>query len=833
MPPTAGQILVNEALPPDLRDYDRPLDKKGLKRLLTQVAQQYPDRYREISKRLNDLGRIVSQRTGGFSFGIEDLETPPEVKAEREKLQQDVRKILSNPDLSPEERDQQIAQAAADRMPAIQQQAYEGARRRGNPFAQQVESGARGSPANLASLLGSDVLYADPEDQPVPLPIGSSYAEGLKPAEYMAGSFGARKGVHAVKAMTAQAGALGKNIQQAAHRLVVTRRGDEEDDPNATSETPRGMPADVSDPDNEGALLAQEHAGYPRNTVVTPEIQRDLQRKGHKRMLLRSPTTSSPPEGGITARDAGVREHGRVPDIGTMTGLVASQSVSEPLSQGQLCLAEGTLVRMADGSSRFIEGIDPGEWVLGADRHGRTFPVEVVHRFYQGRQECHRWRIVPDRGPSATVLATEDHKVAEPYPVADLLITPLRWAPRARLDRGAVDNGRVVRGAAAPRVTRAWDLEVDHPDHLFVLANGLIVSNSAKHSGGVAGQEKAVSGFEHISQLVQSPQRIKGGATHASRDGMVTRVEDAPAGGRYVYVGGEQHHVPQDLPVRVEKGQMVEAGDRLSEGIPSPAEVVRHKGVGEGRRYWAEAMREAMQDAGLGAHRRNTETLARGLIDHVKMREPWGNHLPEDVVSYETVEQEWEPRSGAEEVEPLRAEGKYLEQPALHYTVGTKVRPSVRQELERFGVPRVKAHRDPPPFDPQFISGQQSLQYDPDWMAQMYGSGLQKSLLESARLGATSDERGTSFVPSLARATEFGSPANTIRTPEKSGAVYDDDSGIFDQELEASDPGANLPFEPPESPAQSPADPTTEGGIPSLEDLAQSSILDDLDGQSA
>src|SRR5690606_18811967 len=81
------------------------------------------------------------------------------------------------------------------------------------------------------------------------------------------------------------------------------------------------------------------------------------------------------------------------------------------------------------------------------------------------------------------------------------------------------------------------DIEVEHPDHLFVLANGLITSNSAKHSGGVAGQVRSLSGFDLLNELVQIPKKFKDSAAHAEVDGRVRSIEKAPAGGYYVYIG--------------------------------------------------------------------------------------------------------------------------------------------------------------------------------------------------------------------------------------------------------------------------------------------------------
>ena len=42
------------------------------------------------------------------------------------------------------------------------------------------------------------------------------------------------------------------------------------------------------------------------------------------------------------------------------------------------------------------------------------------------------------------------------------------------------------------------------------------------------------------------------------------------------------------------------------------------------------------------------------------------------------------------------------------------------------------------------------LATDPDWMTRLAGEGLKKSLLESARMGATSTAGGTSYYPAVA-----------------------------------------------------------------------------------
>lgn len=564
-----------------------------------------------------------------------------------------------------------------------------------------------------------------------------------------------------------------KQLNQIAHRFVVV----DEDAPQEP-DTLQGLPVDTDDDDSEGALLAAPVGKYKRNTVLTPKIIRDLREQGVKRILVRSPVVSGAPDGGVYGRDVGVREFGHIPVRGENVGLAAAQALSEPLSQGQLCLAAGTLVRMADRTAKPIEQIVTGDSVLGADRYGQTFPASVVAVYDNGTREC--VRTVFGSNHEHELICTQEHKLLGAFDDGngeaeiDLAILPLGKAMSARRVFFAVridDDGKAVRFTApsCPEpvgVRRTYDIEVDHPDHLFVLANGLIVSNSAKHGGGVAGQTKAVSGFEAVDQLIQVPKTFKDGAAHSTVDGIVQSVEPAPAGGTYITIDGTKHYVASGFNLLVKKGDRIEAGDVLSEGMPNPALIVQYKGIGEGRRYFVNSFREALRNANVNAHRRNVEVLARGLINHVRLTDEIDDFAPDDIVQYNTLAASYKPREGHKILKPAAAVGQYLEKPYLHYTIGTRIRPSMLKDFSEFGVGELAVHPEPPPFEPEMIRGMSNLQHDPDWMVRMLGSGLKGSLLSAVQRGSTSDERGTSFVPARARAVDFGH-IGVVRTPKK------------------------------------------------------------------
>lgn len=615
---TLGQVLINDVLPEDMRNYERVLDKKNMGALANEIAKKYPDRYREIMKKIHDVSRDVAYTTGGMSMGLRDIRPTLASRQAEVNVRKQLRGILADQSLSDRARNLRVLKLAADTQRELIDKVYDEARAANNPLVHQVIAGSGGNKFSLNSLIGADLQYVDHKDEPIPLPVLRSYGRGLTPAEYFAASFGTRKGVIDVKTATADAGFYGKQLTQMAHRLLVTADDDDDEEQQARAIN-RGMPSDVDDPDNEGALLARPAGPYKRNTVLTPKILRDLKEAGIKDILVRSPVVGGPQDGGVYARDVGYREKGRLPPVGDYVGIAAAQALSEPVSQSQL---------------------------------------------------------------------------------------------------------------------------------------------SSKHSGGVGGA-KSISGFKAINALVQVPKKYPDGATHAQRDGTVQEIRPAPQGGFYVQVDGEDHYVSADREVTVKKGDTLESGDVLTDGMPNPAEIVKHKGVGEGRRYFVQAMRQVLGNSGIKAHRRNIELVARGLVNHVRLTDEYGDYAPNDIVPYSILERDWQPRSGSVHGAPATLKNHYLEEPVLHYSVGTRLTKSVLDTMKKFGINTVQAHKEPPPFESEMVRGMANISNDPDWMTRMLGSYQERGFLNSVHRGRASDAAGSSYVPALARGEQFGVTGTT------------------------------------------------------------------------
>lgn len=334
MPPlktTLGQILINQALPEDLRDYNRVLDKKGVGELTDLIGQKYPERYREIVQGLSNVGRHAAYTTGGNSFGLKAMQPAAIGKVIKYKINQELHRILatSQPEAA---RNKAITEMLGRYQKVLTDGVRQESRDEDNPIEQQLSGAGRGNPGSLNSLRGADLMYVDHRGDPIPFPVMHSYSEGLEPDEYFAGAFGARKGIIDLKSATQDAGFFAKQLTQAAHRLVVT--ADDSEDPYDEA-SPRGLPVPVDDPDNDGALLAHPVAGIPRNTRLTPKLLKHLRSEGIDEILVRSPMVGGPPDGGVYSKDVGYHERGRAP-IGDYVGITAANVLSNPITQAQI-----------------------------------------------------------------------------------------------------------------------------------------------------------------------------------------------------------------------------------------------------------------------------------------------------------------------------------------------------------------------------------------------------------------------------------------------------------------------------------------------------------------
>ena len=278
----------------------------------------------------------------------------------------------------------------------------------------------------------------------------------------------------------------------------------------------------------------------------------------------------------------------------------------------------------------------------------------------------------------------------------------------------------------------------------------------SKHGGGEASTAgNAKRGLAAVDQFMNMPETFVGGAVIADVDGTVGEPLKAPQGGWYLPVGGESLYVPADRKLLVKKGDK------------NMREIVEEKGIGEGRRLFVDSLRTLLQESGAATQRKNIEALARGFINRVQITDPDGydGWIVGDIADYNVLEKRYKPRKDSREQYITDAEGKYLETPTLHYSIGTRVTPSVIQNLQKANVRKILVNENPPPFKPYQSSARAFAEDDEDWLAALGGEGLTRSFIEHVERGSDTDPNSTSYYPRVAlmNAHQLGGKTNELR----------------------------------------------------------------------
>jgi len=189
MKTTIGQVLVNESLPEDMRDYNRVWDKQTTKKVLKELADKHPELYRTTSHRLLQLGQHTST-AGNFSFSLSDF-LPGQTKQKlRKELSRKADAIIDNPKLSPKQKKEKLTILLGDKVDTMVGGVLDEGVKRGSRLAEIIKGGAKGSASQYNTTVGAPLLVLGPDDEPVPVPIFNSVSEGYDPAEYWASAYG-------------------------------------------------------------------------------------------------------------------------------------------------------------------------------------------------------------------------------------------------------------------------------------------------------------------------------------------------------------------------------------------------------------------------------------------------------------------------------------------------------------------------------------------------------------------------------------------------------------------------------------------------------------------
>jgi len=225
---TLGRVLFNQALPEDLRDYDKVFNAGEIGKLIMACYHNHGnDRVVELLDALKNLG-ITYGIQSGLTISVRDCLIPASkqeiLKGARGRVDHinDMFEMGMSTDAERKEEVIKIWRETVDKVEVATMENFSS--KSYNSIYAIVESGARGSSNQVKQLAGMRGPMADPSGEILELPVISNFREGLSTMEFFISTHGGRKGTADTALKTADSGYLTRRLVDACEELVVNEK---------------------------------------------------------------------------------------------------------------------------------------------------------------------------------------------------------------------------------------------------------------------------------------------------------------------------------------------------------------------------------------------------------------------------------------------------------------------------------------------------------------------------------------------------------------------------------------------------------------------------------
>jgi DNA-directed RNA polymerase subunit beta' len=344
---TAGRLVFNEEMPPEIPFLNYELKDKELRALIEIIFATMGS---WTTVKMLDVIKSTGYKYAtvfGSTIGVDDIVVPKEKVEMIEKANKDVETIqkqFNSGQLSPEERKGKVIEVwnkTKEDLANIMMKAL-GADQNGfNSIWMMANSGARGSRSQILQLAGMRGIMQKPSGELIELPIRSNFKEGLSVIEFFISTNGARKGLADTALKTAEAGYLTRRLVDIAQDVVVN-----EDDCgtiNGIAQSAIKTGEDIEEPlrDRIVGRYPLERVRHPItgeiiidvNQEITEEIAKTIEKSGIETVFIRTVLTCEAEHGVCRMCYGRNLATNRTVDIGEAVGTIAAQSIGQPGTQ--------------------------------------------------------------------------------------------------------------------------------------------------------------------------------------------------------------------------------------------------------------------------------------------------------------------------------------------------------------------------------------------------------------------------------------------------------------------------------------------------------------------
>ena len=598
---TVGRILFNDALPPQLRFYNKIVDKAALRTLVSNCIRLLGNETTAaVLDKIKQLGFDYATKSG-ISIAMGDMEEPPSrskllkeadahtlliesqfnrgLITEGEKYESTVREWMETTDKITEDISRSLDPHGGIYMMAT--------------------SGAKGNISQIRQMAGMRGLMTDPSGRIIDFPIKSSFRDGLSAMEYFISTHGGRKGLADTALRTSGSGYLTRRLVDVAQDIIVTE---------TDCGTTEGIWISQESIDSSLPPFEERIIGYlaasklvnPHTQAIIVDRNEEIDEKkveqiieaGITQVYVRSPLTCHSRFGICQycyGRDLGRKQ---LVKLGTAIGVIAAQSIGEP------------------GTQLTLRTFHTGG-VVGADI---TTGLPRVEELFEART------------PKGSAIISEIDGIAEVTSVDRESIVKIA-SSEFYLDEYPIPPGAEV------VVTNGQPVDVGTP----------LFKSQESRVKGLMTQDSRFSILD--SERARVAGRVIIDLPKAKPEEEISDNSNSFAQGKICikYEAGEErvYTIPHGTRLLVRSGDKIKAGERITEGIIEPHDLLHIMGKEVAQQYLIDEVQKVYRSQGVNIHDKHIAVIIRQMLSKVKIVSSGDTELlPDEVVDkfdYEDV----------------------------------------------------------------------------------------------------------------------------------------------------------------------------------------------------
>ena len=657
---TVGNTIFNGELPLEMRYFHKEKDangkeewhlgklinKKELGKLVAKAHKLYGNlRTAEILDIVKKMGYDNACKAG-ISIATSDIKIPAEkqqILDATEKEVDKVERLFRRGLMSPDERYRKVIELWNEATDKVTEKLMATTMDKFNSVYMMADSGARGNTQQIRQLAGMRGLMADPSGRIIDRPIKANFREGLTILEYFISSHGARKGLADTALRTADSGYLTRRLVDVAQDVIV--REDDCDiigmnlvkernrlsknvlgaSQNKIKERVLGRVLASGVMDAEGNLVAEA------DTAITEELLNKLNDAHIEEIKLYSNEDLNGEEVETVrinisekfAHDAlkeammhNFNDKEVAADIVNGEGHIfvkAGDKMTEAIIDA--ILADGTVKEMRIRNNEIV-GIEVEAITEGKKK--QTI-IESLHDRIIGRNLAED--ILDENGE---VLYHINEYVTEPMAER---ICQLREKVRIRSVLTCKSKYGVCRKCYGRNLATGKNVDVGEAVGTIAAQSigepGTQLTMRTFHTGGVAGGDDITQGLPRVEELFEA-RKPKHPGILTENAGSV-HIIDENGSRRVIVTGddglGQEYSIPYGAKLAVTEGEVLEKGDRLTEGSLNPHDVLRISGVKATQRYLVSQVVGVYKSQGVDINSKHIEVMVRQMMRKVRIEE--------------------------------------------------------------------------------------------------------------------------------------------------------------------------------------------------------------------